>query len=468
MQQSLYEFGMVGLGVMGRNFLLNVADRGYSVIGMDRDADKAQALEQEAGTSRAKGTTSPEEFVSLLQKPRAIMLLVPAGPIVDAVIKDLLPLLEADDLIIDGGNSHFADTDRRLREVGEKGIRFLGVGVSGGAEGARRGPSIMPGGSRSAYEVVAPILEKVAAKVGDDPCVDFMGRGSAGHYVKMVHNGIEYGLMQLIAEAYDLLRRVGGLSNPQLADCFAQWNQGPLQSFLVEITAEIFRQKDEFGEGQLIDQILDKAKQKGTGKWTSQNAMDHGIPVPTIDAAVTMRELSALKAQRQAVAPNLSVNSSVAAPEHFTERVHDALLFATIISYAQGLHLLQEASEEHQYELQLEAIARIWRGGCIIRAALLEDIRKAYDAQAALYYLLAPRVLAPSLLQFLDATRQGVKTAIDAGLPCLALSSALSYFDAFRQERLPLNLTQAQRDHFGSHTYERVDRGGIFHTNWGH
>ncbi len=466
MQQSPYEFGMIGLGVMGRNFLLNVADQGFSVIGMDRDAEKAKALEVEAGDHRAKGTTSVEEFVQLLQRPRAIMLLVPAGPIVDAVIRDLLPHLDEDDLIIDGGNSYFADTDRRLKEVREKGIRFLGVGVSGGAEGARRGPSIMPGGSKSAYEAVAPILQKVAAKVGDDPCVDFMGHGSAGHYVKMVHNGIEYALMQLIAEAYDLLRQIGGQSNAQLAQVFGKWNAGDLQSFLIEITAEIFQQKDDLTDGDLIDQILDKAKQKGTGKWTSQNAMDHGIPVPTIDAAVTMRELSGLKAQRVTIAPSLAIEGNKNAPENLTDLVHDALLFATIISYAQGLHLLQEVSEEHEYELQLEAIARIWRGGCIIRASLLEDIRKAYDAQPDLKNLMASPVFAPTLLRLQANTRQLIKIAIDAGLPTLALSSALNYFDAYRHGRLPLNLTQAQRDHFGSHTYERIDRDGTFHTEW--
>ncbi len=469
MDTAQYDFGMVGLGVMGRNFLLNVADQGFSVIGMDREAEKAQALETEAAGKKAKGTTSTKTFVQGLKQPRAIMLLVPAGKIVDIVIEDLLPHLNQGDLIIDGGNSYFADTDRRLVDLEAKGIRFLGVGVSGGAEGARFGPSIMPGGSQSAYEVVAPILEKVSAKVDDEPCVAFMGNGSAGHYVKMVHNGIEYGLMQLIAEAYDVLKNIAGQSNAQLAQIFQSWNETELQSFLIEITAEIFNQKDELQEGDLIDQILDKAKQKGTGKWTSQNAMDHGIPVPTIDAAVTMRELSALKAERKQAAGLLSANTASATIDvpNFIPHVKKALLFASIVSYAQGLSLLKEVSEEQKYGLDLEAIARIWRGGCIIRASLLEDIRKAYVQDPQLKNLMVSPVFAPTLVDLQASCRIVVKAAIDAGIPVLALSSALQYFDAYRRDRLPLNLTQAQRDNFGSHTYERIDREGVFHTNWG-
>lgn len=469
MSQEKFDFGMVGLGVMGRNFLLNVADHGYAVAGMDQSAEKAQALENEAGDHRAKGTTSTEEFVQLLQAPRKIMLLVPAGKVVDIVIESLLPYLEPGDLIIDGGNSFFADTDRRAAYLEEKGLRFLGVGVSGGAEGARRGPSIMPGGSKSAYEIVAPILEDVSAKVDGEPCVAFMGNTSAGHYVKMVHNGIEYALMQLIAESYGLLQNISGRSNQELGAIFAAWNQAELQSFLIEITAEIFQQKDDLTPGDLIDAILDKAKQKGTGKWTSQNAMDYGIPVPTIDAAVTMRGLSSLKEERVAASKILPTNGIAFTTDgiDFTELVKDALLFSTIISYAQGMSLLQEVSVEKDFGLDLEAIARIWRGGCIIRASLLEDIRKAYVENPDLKNLMVSPVFAPTLARLQNSCRLVVQVAVANGIPILALSSALQYFDAYRQARLPLNLTQAQRDHFGSHTYERTDREGIFHTEWG-
>ncbi|MEM7368682.1 MAG: NADP-dependent phosphogluconate dehydrogenase [Bacteroidota bacterium] len=468
MSTHTYDFGMVGLGVMGRNFLLNVADHGYSVIGLDTDPEKATALEQEAGSHPAKGTTSTETFVQHLALPRRIMLLVPAGKIVDLVIEDLLPHLDEGDLIIDGGNTFFDDTDRRLASLAEKGIRFLGVGVSGGAKGARFGPSIMPGGSREAYSLVEPILQAVSAKVGNDPCVDFMGNGSAGHYVKMVHNGIEYGMMQLLAESYDLLKQLGGLSNPELHRTYHDWNEGRLQSFLVEITAAIFAQQDEFVPGQLIDNILDKAKQKGTGKWTSQNAMDHGIPVPTIDAAVTMREVSALKSERIVASENLKIDSPQIAFDQpaLVQKMGEALEFAFIISYAQGLSLLAEVSEEKNYQLNMEAIARIWRGGCIIRAALLEDIRTAYDLDPNLRNLLVSPVFKDRLLHTHASLRYILKAAIDAGIPTLTFSSALAYFDAYRTARLPLNLVQAQRDHFGSHTYERTDRAGTFHTDW--
>lgn len=464
-----YDFGMIGLGVMGRNFLLNVADSGYAVAGMDRDAEKAKALEQEAAGKKAKGTTSTEEFVKILKAPRKIMLLVPAGKVVDLVIESLLPHLDEGDLIIDGGNSHFADTDRRSEYLQPKGIRFLGVGVSGGAEGARRGPSIMPGGSKSAYDIVAPILEDVSAKVNGEPCVAFMGNTSSGHYVKMVHNGIEYAIMQLLAESYDLLKNIGGLSNHQLGDTFSNWNKAELDSFLVEITAEIFYQKDDLTEGDLIDAILDKAKQKGTGKWTSQTAMDYGIPIPTIDSAVTMRGMSALKQERIAASEILSANTATPAvdPTAFTQHMKKALLFATIISYAQGLALLKEVSDEKNYDLDLEAIARIWRGGCIIRAALLEDIRKAFVDTPDLKNLMVSPVFATTLSDLQASCREVVKQGIDAGIPTLALSGALHYFDAYRRARLPLNLTQAQRDNFGSHTYERLDREGVFHTEWG-
>jgi 6-phosphogluconate dehydrogenase len=464
-----YDFGMIGLGVMGRNFLLNVADHGFSALGMDLDAEKAKALEEEGAGKAVKGTTSTEEFISLLKTPRRIMLLVPAGKVVDSVINGLLPHLDKGDMIIDGGNSHFPDTERRNKELQEKGFHFIGAGVSGGAEGARRGPSIMPGGDPKAYEHIHPVLEAVAAKVDGEACVAHMGRGAAGHYVKMVHNGIEYGMMQLIAEAYDLLKQLGGLSNEELHRAFARWNRGRLQSFLIEITAEIFAQKDDLGEGELVDFILDKAKQKGTGKWTSQNAMDLGIPIPTIDAAVTMRGLSALKEERERAAEHYPSRGEIQPVEKGTivSEVEQALYFAFIISYAQGLSLLDDASREYDYGLDLETIARIWRGGCIIRAALLEDIRKVYSAQPDLTNMLLSDEFKEELASTEQATRSLLKKAIDAGIPTMTLSATLNYFDAYRSKRLPLNLVQAQRDFFGSHTYERTDREGIFHTEWG-
>ena len=468
MNQASFDFGMIGLGVMGRNFILNVVDNGFSAIGLDKDPEKAQALDEESEGKNAKGTTSIEEFVRGLKTPRKIMLLVPAGKIVDFVIEDLIPLLDRGDLIIDGGNSFFEDTDRRVEYLSGKGLNFLGVGVSGGAEGARRGPSIMPGGSKEAYPMIAPILEAVSAKVGEDPCVAFMGNGSAGHYVKMVHNGIEYGLMQLIAESYDVLKRIGSLSNDEMHTLFHSWNEGALQSFLMEISTAIFKQPDEFGEGALLDQILDKAKQKGTGKWTSQNAMDMGIPVPTIDAAVTMRAISSLKSERVTASELLKVSTPLPQVDKatFSAHVGKALEFAFIVSYAQGMSLLQAASEERKYELDMEAIARIWRGGCIIRAALLEDIRQAYNTDRELKNLLVSPVFRDRLRETQASCRVVLTAAIEAGIPAQTFATALSYFDAYRSARLPLNMVQAQRDFFGSHTYERIDREGIFHTEW--
>ncbi len=466
---STYDFGMIGLGVMGRNFLLNVADHGFSAAGLDLEEEKARALDEESGGQPVKGTTDTAEFVGMLKRPRKIMLLVPAGKAVDSVIDSLLPYLEEGDLVIDGGNSFFEDTNRRLEYLKGKNIQFLGVGVSGGAEGARRGPSIMPGGRGNAYQLVGPILEAVAAKVDGDPCVAYLGSGSAGHYVKMVHNGIEYGLMQLIAEAYDILKTIGNLSNEELHKVFRRWNRGALQSFLIEITADIFAKKDEEGDGWLIDKIMDKAKQKGTGKWTSQNGMDLGISVPTIDAAVSMRGISALKRERQQIAPHfLSAigKRPKADKEELIEQMEKALHFAFVITYAQGMNQLAEASEEYDYGLKLETVARIWRGGCIIRAGLLEDMRQAYSEQPNLRNLLFSSLFQKPLLEKQKEARSIIKKAIDFGVPTLALSSALNYFDAYRSARLPLNLVQAQRDYFGSHTYERVDKEGTFHTEW--
>lgn len=469
MSTEHYDFGMIGLGVMGRNFLLNVADHGFSALGLDLDATQAKALEEEAGDRKVKGTTSTEEFVSLLKTPRRIMLLVPAGKVVDSVIDSLLPHLDPGDMIIDGGNSHFPDTERRYIYLNEKGYHFIGAGVSGGAKGARFGPSIMPGGDEAAYQHIAPVLEAVSAKVDGLPCVAYMGRGAAGHYVKMVHNGIEYGMMQLIAETYDLLKRLGGLTNAEMHEVFAEWNAGRLRSFLVEITAAIFAQKDEDGENDLLDAILDKAKQKGTGKWTSQNAMDLGIPIPTIDAAVTMRGLSSLLQERRRAAElydGAPPQRQSIDKQQLIDEAEQALYFAFVITYAQGLSLLDDASREYNYGLDLATIARIWRGGCIIRAALLEDIRQVYNQSPELENMLLSTKFTEDLQTAAPAVRNILKQAIDAGIPVLALASALHYFDAYRSQRLPLNLVQAQRDYFGSHTYERLDREGAFHTEW--
>ena len=469
MTEQLYDFGMVGLGVMGRNFLLNVADHDFSIAGLDQNKDQVESLKREATGRPVFGTTDVKSFVAVLKKPRVIMLLVPAGKIVDLVIEDLLGHVEEGDLIIDGGNSFFEDTDRRMAYLAGKNINFLGVGVSGGAKGARFGPSIMPGGSEAAYELVRPVLEAVSAKVGDDPCVAYMGKGSAGNYVKMVHNGIEYGLMQLLAESYDILKRLGGLSNAELHQVYNTYNQGRLQSFLVEITAAIFAQVDDAGPGELIDRILDKAKQKGTGKWTSQNAMDFGIPVPTIDGAVTMRGISALKQERLAAESILNSDLGLVPVEKETliAEIEGALFFAFIIAYAQGLSLLADASAEKAYGLRLADIARIWRGGCIIRAGLLEDIRMAYTNDPDLKNIMVAPNFAAYLRESSTAMRSVLQRAIASGIPTLTMSASLAYFDAYRAGRLPLNLVQAQRDFFGSHTYERTDREGTFHTEWG-
>ncbi len=464
-----YDFGMIGLGVMGRNFLLNLADSGFSSAGLDRSEEQVAALERESGDLPVMATTSTETFVNALKQPRRIMLLVPAGKVVDSVIESLLPYLAEGDIIIDGGNSHFDDTERRFKELAKKNLEFLGTGVSGGAKGARLGPSIMPGGSRAAWEKVQPIMEAVAAKVDGEPCVDYMGHRSAGHYVKMVHNGIEYGLMQLLAETYDILKRAGGMSNAELHQTFANWNEGRLNSFLVEITADIFTQNDEQTPGDLIDRILDKAKQKGTGKWTSQSAMDVGIPIPTIDAAVTMRGISALREFRQNASeayPSNNGQATTVNKEILVGKMEKALYFAFILTYAQGYHLLAAASEEQGYDLDLARIAKIWRGGCIIRAALLEDIRQAFEQNPNLPNLLLADQFKSVFADTRDTVVDLLHMASGRGIPTLCLSTSLQYFDAFRTARLPLNLVQAQRDYFGSHTYERVDQEGTFHTEW--
>ncbi len=468
MAEHTYDFGLIGLGVMGRNFILNVADNGFRAFGYDLDPEKVKALQEEGGDlERVNASDDLKTFVSALQHPRKIMLLVPAGKIVDSVIEDLLPHLAKGDLIIDGGNSLFTDTDRREAHLREKGIHFFGAGVSGGAKGARKGPSIMPGGSREAYKEVKPIFEAVSAKYKGEPCVAYLGPKSAGNYVKMVHNGIEYGLMQLTSEIYDLLGKAGNMNNGEMHRLFDQWNRGRLQSFLVEITADILTRDDEHGPGQLVDKILDKAKQKGTGKWTSQNAMDLGIPVPSIDIAVSMREISALKAERiQAEKLYGRPRPEALGKQELAKMAEEALYFSFIITYAQGLHQLAEASKEYGYDLDLGTIAKIWRAGCIIRAGLLADITKAYQGNPNLSNLLLDPSFAGEIKSTLPSVRTLVAYGASHGIPLPGLSNSLTYFDAYASGRLPLNLIQAQRDYFGSHTYERTDREGIFHTEW--
>ncbi|SNR43172.1 6-phosphogluconate dehydrogenase [Maribacter sedimenticola] len=464
----MYDFGLVGLGVMGRNFILNVADNGFSAFGYDLDAEKVNSLKNEGGNlEQVDASTNIKTFVKNLKQPRKIMLLVPAGKVVDAVIESLLPHIDKGDIIIDGGNSFFTDTDRREATLQNRGINFFGAGVSGGAKGARKGPSIMPGGSKSAYEHIKPIFEAVSAKYNGEPCVAYLGPKSAGNYVKMVHNGIEYGLMQLTSEIYDVLRKGGNHDNDELHDIFASWNAGRLQSFLVEITSEIFKQEDTLVKGRLVDQILDKAKQKGTGKWTSQNAMDLGIPVPSIDVAVSMREISALKDERfkaDALYDRPTVQHMEKA--QLTDLSEKALYFSFIVTYAQGLHQLADASKEYGYQLDISVIAKIWRAGCIIRAGLLADITEAFKAEPALPNLLLSATFVDKIKDTVDAARKLVAFGATNGIPLPGLSNSLTYFDAYTSSKLPLNLIQAQRDYFGSHTYERLDREGIFHTEW--
>lgn len=468
--EEKYDFGLVGLGVMGRNFILNVADSGFSAYGHDLDAEKVNALKEEGKEKhRIDASTSVKTFVQALKQPRKIMLLVPAGKIVDSVIEGLLPHIDRGDIIIDGGNSFFTDTDRREESLQERAINFFGAGVSGGAKGARLGPSIMPGGSKSAYSHIKPIFEAVAAKYDGEPCVAYLGPKSAGNYVKMVHNGIEYGLMQLTSEIYDLLKKAGGFTNQELHETYTRWNEGRLQSFLVEITSKIFIQKDDLNLNKLglLDQIKDKAKQKGTGKWTSQNAMDLGIPVPSIDIAVNMREISALKEERVA-ADKIYDRPEVETMDKgkLEKMAEEALYFSFIVTYAQGLHVLAAASKEYGYELDIAVIAKIWRAGCIIRAGLLADITEAFEKDKDLPNLLVSPNFVEKVQASVASARQLVAHGAKNGIPLPGLSNSLIYFDAYTSTRLPLNLIQAQRDYFGSHTYERIDKEGVFHTEW--
>ncbi|MEW6660341.1 MAG: NADP-dependent phosphogluconate dehydrogenase [Thermodesulfobacteriota bacterium] len=461
--------GLVGLGTMGRNLVLNLADQGFTVAVYNRTASQTQEfMAQEAGARAIRAGYTLADFAALLQPPRAIIILVAAGPPVDAVIDALLPFLAPGDLIIDGGNSYFQDTNRRGQALAAKGLLFLGLGVSGGAKGARYGPSLMPGGPPEAYARVQPILEAAAAKVRGEPCVAYLGSGSAGHYVKMVHNGIEYALMELLAEAYDLLRRGLGLSLGELAGIYEEWRQGELASYLVEITPPILRRVEERTGQPLVDLIQDQARQKGTGLWTSQEAMDLQVPTPAIDAAVMMRALSGQKAAREAASRVLRGPSPDFQGDRraFIRQLGRSLFNGMVLAFAQGLALLQRASQAYDYHLELSEVARIWRGGCIIRAAVLEDIRAAYRAQPDLPHLLLDPHLGREVTARMPDLRAMAAAAAALGLPAPGLMASLAYYDALRSARLPANLIQAQRDYFGAHTYRRTNLPGAFHTHW--
>jgi len=414
------------------------------------------------------GAETATDFLAMLKRPRAVMMLVPAGPIVDSVIHDLLPHLDRGDLVIDAGNSHFTDTNLRQKMLEAKGLHFFGMGVSGGEYGARHGPSMMPGGPQQAYGVVRSVLEACAAQVDGEPCVTYLGPRSAGHYVKMVHNGIEYGIMQLLVETYDLMRTGLGLKDEELGELFATWNQAELSGYLVEITADIFRKVDEESGQRLIDVIRDTAHQKGTGQWTSQDALALHVPTPNIDVAVAMRNLSGLEEQRVAVSEKFASPRQLIQSEQSDtiERVRRALYAAIILTHAQGMSQLQAASREYEYNLDLAAVARIWRGGCIIRSALLEPIRAAYTKQPQLLNLLLNETLGSAAATRINDMRIVVQSAIGTGIPVPGFSAALAYYDSLRARHLPTNLIQAQRDYFGAHTYERVDERGVFHTEW--
>ena len=466
------DIALIGLAVMGQNLVLNMNDHGYKVAVFNRTTSKVdEFLANEAKGTQVVGTHSIPELVQALKRPRRVMLMVKAGDTVDQMIDQLAPHLEKGDIIIDGGNSHFPDSNRRTKSLNDKGILFIGTGVSGGEEGARFGPSIMPGGNPQAWPHVKDIFQSIAAKVEDgSPCCDWVGEAGAGHYVKMVHNGIEYGDMQLICEAYQLLKDGLGLSADELGDVFADWNKGELDSFLIEITAGIFKKKDEDGQ-PLIDKILDTAGQKGTGKWTAISALDLGMPVTLIGEAVFARCLSALKEERTAASKVLS------GPQHrtdaqdrkvFIEDVRRALYCSKMISYAQGYMLLREAGKEQGWNLNMGGIALMWRGGCIIRSRFLAKIKEAYDKNPQLNNLLLDNFFSGVLNEYEGSWRHALIHAIGFGVPTPAFSTALAFYDGYRTERLPANLLQAQRDFFGAHTYERVDkpRGQFFHTNW--
>ncbi len=459
--------GVIGLAVMGRNLALNIADHGYSVAVYNRSPEKTRDLLKEAEDKDILGTYSPEEFVDALERPRKIILMVQAGAAVDQTINQLLPLLEQGDLIMDGGNSNYQDTIRRSKELEAGGYHYLGTGISGGEEGARKGPAIMPGGQEEAYRMLEPVLTAISAKVEAEPCCTYIGKDGAGHFVKMVHNGIEYADMQLICEAYDILKRGLGLTPPEFHEIFTEWNRGELNSYLIDITADIFTKRDPETGDYLVDLILDRAGQKGTGKWTGQISLDLGVPTPTITAAVYERYLSSMKEERVQAA---KVLKGPVIPDQksrdMVEAVRRALYASKICSYAQGFGLMRTASLTYGWDLRLGEIAKIFRGGCIIRAQFLNHIMRAYEKNPKLQNLLLEDYFRDIVGQYQEEWREVVKLAITAGISVPGFSSALSFYDSYRSEELPMNLLQAQRDYFGAHTYQRKDKDGIFHTQW--
>ncbi|SEO08891.1 MULTISPECIES: NADP-dependent phosphogluconate dehydrogenase [unclassified Paenibacillus] len=463
------QIGVIGLAVMGKNLALNIESRGFTVSVFNRSPEKTNDLLKEAEGKNLTGTFSIEEFVASLESPRKILIMVQAGYATDATIEQLLPHLDEGDIIIDGGNAYFPDTQRRSKELEDKGIRFIGTGVSGGEEGALKGPAIMPGGQESAYKLVEPILTAISAKVGDDPCCTYIGPDGAGHYVKMVHNGIEYGDMQLIGEAYHLLKSVLNVSVEELHEIFTEWNQGELDSYLIEITADIFSKYDPETGKPMVDVILDAAGQKGTGKWTSQSALDLGVPLSMITESVFSRFLSAMKDERVAASKILNGPATEAFSgdkKAFIENVRKALFASKIVSYAQGFAQMRAASDEYGWDLKYGNIAMIFRGGCIIRSQFLQNIKEAYDKDAALKNLLLDPYFQNIVESYQGAWREVVAAAVTQGVPVPGFSSALSYYDSYRTERLPANLLQAQRDYFGAHTFKRLDKEGSFHHNW--
>jgi 6-phosphogluconate dehydrogenase len=472
MSDGRCDFGLIGLAVMGENLALNVESRGYRVAVHNRTISKVDDfIAGRAAGKQFVGCHSLQELVASLATPRKVMLMVKAGPAVDALIDTLIPLLSPGDIIIDGGNTHFSDTERRTRQVEEKGLLFVGTGVSGGEEGALKGPSLMPGGSPAAWPAIQSVFQAIAAKVGPDgdiPCCTWVGPRGAGHYVKMVHNGIEYGDMQLICEAYFMMREALGLSNDELYDIFAEWNCGELDSYLIEITRDIFSVRDEVGGGYLVDKVMDRAGAKGTGKWMSQLALDLGVPSTLVTEAVYARSLSAIKEARTRASEILPGPHGIYEGDRadFIEQIHLALYASKICSYAQGFVQLQHAAAEHDWPLDYGTCAQLWRGGCIIRAVFLDRIKEAFDADPQLENLLIAPYFCDAVKQAQDAWRNVVAVAARLGIPVPAFSSALAYYDGYRRDRLPANLLQAQRDYFGAHTYQRIDKEGAFHTDW--
>lgn len=467
------QIGVVGMAVMGKNLALNIESRGYSVALFNRTGSKTEAVVEEHPDLNLKATYTIEDFVDSIEKPRRIILMVKAGAATDATIAELLPHLDKGDVLIDGGNTFFKDTMRRNEELANSGINFIGTGVSGGEEGALKGPSLMPGGQKEAYDLVAPILEKIAAKAEDgEPCVTYIGPNGAGHYVKMVHNGIEYGDMQLIAESYDLMQQLLGLSVDELAEVFAEWNKGELDSYLIEITADILTRKDDEGTDKpIVDVILDEAGNKGTGKWTSQSALDLGVPLPLITESVFARYISAYKTERVAASKVLSGPEKAAYTgdkQELIEKIREALYFSKIMSYAQGFAQLRAASSEYDWKLPFGDIAKIWRAGCIIRARFLQKITDAYEKDPDLANLMLDDYFKEITDKYQQSVREVVALAIQHGVPVPTFSSAIAYYDSYRAERLPANLIQAQRDYFGAHTYNRTDKEGTYHYSWYH